>query len=131
MKDGKTHLLKLHYGFVSFGSLALLLASLAAPQLNCWAAACFPAPAGMVGWWPGDGDADDIVSANNGSLQGGASASAVGVASSAFSFDGTNGYVQIADSPLFHLTNLTLEAWVRFNSLDSAGSVGSPAGEQY
>src|SRR5207237_8398630 len=57
--------------------------------------------------------------------------SAVGVAGSAFNFDGTNGYVQIADSPLFHLTNLTLEAWVRFNSLDSAGSGGSPAGEQY
>jgi len=35
-------------------------------------AACFPVPAGVVGWWPGDGDASDIVSTNDGTLQGGA-----------------------------------------------------------
>src|SRR5947208_1422116 len=95
------------------------------------AAGCFPVPAGIVGWWPGDGDANDIAGANNGTLQGGASAGTAGVVGSAFDFDGTSAYVRINDSPAFHLSNLTIEAWVRFRSLDSAGSGGSPAGEQY
>ena len=38
---------------------------------------------------------------------------------------------QIPDSPVFHPTNLTVEYWVRFASLDSAGSGGSPPGDQY
>ena len=39
--------------------------------------------------------------------------------------------VQIPDSAALRPTNLTIEAWVRFSSLDSAGSGGSPAGDQY
>src|SRR5205823_271937 len=44
---------------------------------------------------------------------------------------GTNGYIQIEDSPAFHPTNFTIEAWVRFSFLDSLSVGGSPAGEQY
>jgi hypothetical protein len=48
----------------------------------------------------------------------------------AFSFDGTNSYVQVPDAPALRPTNFTIEVWVRFSGLDSAGS-GSPAGDQY
>jgi len=92
---------------------------------------CVPAPAGLTGWWPGDGNAKDIGGTNNGTLQGGATASVTGLVNSAFSFDGTNGYVSIPDSPVFHPTNLTVEYWVRFTSLDSQGSGGSLPGDQY
>ncbi len=95
------------------------------------AAGCLPAPAGLVGWWAGDGNANDRVGGNNGTLQGGATASAGGQVGQAFSFDGSNGYVQIPDSPSLRPTTLTIEAWVRFSSLDSVGSGGSPAGDQY
>src|SRR5689334_16500925 len=71
-------------------------------------AACFPVPSGVVGWWPGEGDVTDIVSTNDGSLQGGATANSIGMVGSAFSFDGTNGYVQIPDSAVFHPSNLTI-----------------------
>jgi hypothetical protein len=84
-----------------------------------------------VGWWPGDGSANDIASTNNGTLEGGATANAAGVVGEAFHFDGTNGYVQIPDSPVFHPTNLTVEYWVKFASLDSQGSGASPAGDQF
>jgi len=52
-----------------------------------------------VGWWPGDGNANDLAGTNQGTLKGGATAVAMGEVGRAFSFDGTNGYVQIADSP--------------------------------
>ena len=102
---------------------------LAAQSLD--AADCAVGSADLVGWWPGDGNARDIAGTNNGTLQGSASATTGGVVGSAFNFDGTNAYVQIPDSAAFHPTNLTIECWVRFASLDSAGSGGSPAGDQY
>jgi hypothetical protein len=94
-------------------------------------AACFAPPSGMISWWPGQGNANDFISTNNGVLQGGATASATGEVGTAFSMDGTSGYVQIPDASAFHLANLTIEAWVKFTSLTSVGSGGSPAGQQY
>src|SRR6266404_3883546 len=95
------------------------------------AASCSPVVTNVAGWWPGDGNATDIVGTNSGTLAGGATASASGFIGSGFSFDGTNGDVQFPDSAVFHPANLTIEAWVRFSSLDSAGSGGSPPGDQY
>jgi len=92
---------------------------------------CLPPPAALVGWWPGDGDANDIAGANNGALAGGATAGAAGMVGSAFSFNGLSSYVQIPDSPSLHPTNLTIETWVRFDALDTPGLGGSPAGDQY
>src|SRR5262249_42151821 len=45
---------------------------------------CFPAPAGLIGWWPGEGSANDIAGANNGTLSGGANAAAGGEVGLAF-----------------------------------------------
>jgi hypothetical protein len=91
---------------------------------------CVSAPAGIVGWWPGMGNANDIAGTNNGSLQGGATATATGLAGMAFSFDGTNGLVQIPDSPALRQANLTIETWVLFSALNSWVS-GAPSGDQY
>ena len=48
---------------------------------------CVAAPSGMVSWWPGDGNADDIVDGSPGTLQGGATF-APGMVGQAFSFPG-------------------------------------------
>src|SRR5436189_5163060 len=93
------------------------------------AADCSPAPTGLVSWWSGDGDAKDIAGGNNGSLQGGGTTSSAGLVGQAFSFDGTNGFVEVPDAASLRPTNLTVEAWVRFSSLDSAGN--SSSGDQY
>jgi Leucine-rich repeat (LRR) protein len=93
------------------------------------AASCSPTQSGLVGWWPGDGNANNVLGTNNGTLQGGATVDAVGVVGSAFNFDGTNNYVQVPDSAILKPTNLTVEAWVRFTGLESAGN--APAGVQY
>ena len=96
------------------------------PPTSVVAMVTSPVPAGLVGWWPGDGSANDLAGTNNGTLMGGATASAAGVVGSAFTFDGTNGYVQIPNAPALKPTNLTIECWVLFTDLDSAGSGGSP-----
>jgi hypothetical protein len=90
---------------------------------------CLVPPSGLVGWWAGDGNASDMAGTNQGVLKGGATANAAGMVGSAFSFDGTNGYVQMADSPSLKPTNLTIEAWVRFDSLDASGN--AQPGHQY
>lgn len=92
-------------------------------------AECLAPPAGMVGWWPGDGHGRDIVGTNQASLMGNTSSNAPGVVGQCFKFDGTNGYVQIPDSPDLRPTNLTVECWVKFDGLDSAGN--SSVGAQY
>jgi internalin A len=108
----------------------LFLAIDVAPVLSVLGADCTVAPTGLIGWWPGDGDARDIAGTNDGILQGGASAESPAVVGSGFSFDGTNAYVEVTDSPLLHPALLTVEAWVRFDSLDSPSDISS-TGQQY
>lgn len=120
-----------HLALRYLGLAIVFLMGAAAPFGADAATSCFSAPPGLVGWWPGDGSAADIASTNNGTLQGGATANATGIVGPAFSFDGTNGFVQIPNAASLQPTNLTIEAWVRFSSLDSPPVGGSPAGNQY
>ncbi|MBI3949375.1 MAG: HYR domain-containing protein [Acidobacteria bacterium] len=87
---------------------------------------CVPPPPDMVSWWPGDGNANNIIAPSiNGTLQNGA-VFATGKVDRAFSFDGVNDYVQAPDSDVltFGTSNFTIDLWANFNSVRS-GSVGS------
>src|SRR4051794_1148994 len=95
--------------------LALVLLLGIASPFRADAASCFSAPAGLVGWWPGEGSAANLAGTNQGTLQGGATASAAGMVGSAFGLDGTNAFVQVASSSVLQPTNLTIEAWVLFS----------------
>jgi hypothetical protein len=90
---------------------------------------CYPAPDGLISWWPGDGNANDIASTNDGTLEAGATADTPGIDGLAFLFDGTD-YVSIPDAPALHPTNLTIEAWVRCDLLDTPSENSYP-GQQY
>ena len=89
-----------------------------------------PAAPGLVGWWPGESNAVDIIGTNNGTLNGGAGYTN-GEVGTAFNLNGSSAFVSIPDAPELRPATLTIEAWVLFNSLDSTGSGGSPAGQQY
>jgi hypothetical protein len=79
---------------------------------------CVTTPSGLIGWWKADGNALDAIGRNDGVLQNISFGS--GVVGQAFACDPEN-YpsftytgVQIADQPLFALTNsLSIEAWIR------------------
>ena len=75
----------------------------------------------MVGWYPGDGNANDISStANNGTLQGGATF-APGMVAQAFSLNGSDAYVQAPANAAQDPTMAgSQDAWVFFNQLPSA-----------
>jgi hypothetical protein len=80
--------------------------------------------AGLVSWWTADNTAADAVGTNDGSLVSGATY-ATGHIGQAFSFDGINDRVQVADSESLKLTrSLTIEAWVRADS--SSPMAGGP-----
>ncbi len=95
---------------------------------------CDGPPSGLVGWWQAESNALDSAGTDNGIVTNGVSYTA-GKLGTAFNFDGTNGFIQILDAPDLDPTNLTIEAWVRFSSLNSQryGSYGGgpPAGEQF
>src|SRR5437867_10003102 len=61
------------------------------------APSCVAPPSGMVSWWPGDGNADDIQGGNNGTLQGGATFG-TGEVGQGFSLNGTSAYVSVPDN---------------------------------
>jgi hypothetical protein len=80
------------------------------------AAVCLDPPSGMVSWWPGDGDASDIIGPNEGNLQNG-TAFAPGKVDQAFSFDGVDDVVGASGTGIDDLQQLTIDAWVMHNSL--------------
>jgi concanavalin A-like lectin/glucanase superfamily protein len=93
---------------LAFAMMVIGSPALAAPP----GPVCVLPPAGMVSWWPGDGNASDIQGANDGTLQGTATF-APGKVGQAFSFDGVDGFVSVADSPGLDPTGaLTIDAWV-------------------
>jgi hypothetical protein len=74
-------------------------------------AVCVQPPSGMVAWWPGDGNANDIRGGNNGTLQGGATF-AVGEVGQAFSLNGSSAYVSVPNSSSLDVGQITADAWV-------------------
>ena len=81
------------------------------------APSCVPPPSGMVAWWPGDGNTNDIAGGNNGTIVGGVSY-APGKVNQAFSLDGTTGYVQVPDSSSLKVTGqITIAAWINPSAL--------------
>jgi hypothetical protein len=84
--------------------LFLCCCPLAQPQT------CTPAPSGIVGWWPGDGNANDIIGGNNGTLVGTVSF-VPGEVGQAFGFD-LSGAVEIPPKADLDPQQVSVAAWV-------------------
>jgi hypothetical protein len=83
---------------------------------------CVNAPSGLIAWWPGDGNALDIVGGNNGTLMGGVTFTN-GEVGQAFSFVGANEAVLIPYFPgsdLGAMPSWTIEAWVNPASFNNS-----------
>jgi len=88
---------------------------------------CATAPAGMVAWYPGEANANDIIGdpANNGAQIGGLLYSA-GKVGNAFNMFTNNSFVQVPASTGLNVgsgAGITLDAWINPNSTASAGPI--------
>ncbi|MCX6619389.1 MAG: LamG domain-containing protein, partial [Acidobacteria bacterium] len=93
--------------------------------------ACTPPPSGLVGWWPGDGNAWDLAAGNNGTPFNGADFAA-GVVGQGFSLSGVSQYLDVGNPAALRVSagDFTVDTWVKFNSLTHPpGSVTGPAGD--
>jgi len=98
-------------GFISVTTLSGTASSPGALSLS-GVPACLAAPDGLVGWWSGEGSADDLVGTNQGNLMEGADF-APGMVGQAFNLDGEEDYVQIPTSSSLSITGaITVEGWI-------------------
>ena len=78
-----------------------------------------PLPQGAIAWWPGGGDADDIVGGYNGTYYDGTYAA--GEVGQAFNMNATNGYVEVPDDDVWAFGgDFTIEFWASFSAYPSA-----------
>ena len=81
--------------------------------------ACNVSPTGVVAWWKGEGNADDLLSANDGQPQGDV-AFEVGKIGNAFHLDGMGGHVMVPASASLAVRSFTMEAWINPQTIDAA-----------
>jgi len=87
------------------------------------AAGCASTPAGVIGWWPGNGDASDIIGTNNGTFFN--AQFDTGEVGQAFNLDGT-GNILIPASPTLDVgqgNGITIEAWINPSDLSSGAPI--------
>jgi len=74
---------------------------------------------GIIGWWPGNGNGNDIVGGNDGTLLNHTSY-APGMVGQSFSFDGVDDYILVSDNPSLNITgDVTVGLWAKRDKLDS------------
>jgi len=109
-----------HYGMSNEGNHALQLAYCPQPS------------SGLAGWWPGEGNAQDIIGGNNGTLQNGATF-AVGKVGQAFRFTADNDRVELGNPKNLQLSggDFSVDAWVNYDlaDLSTDGAIVSKMGD--
>jgi len=96
----------------SFGSIAVLVLLIGGVAIPAGAAssACIAPPSGLVSWWPGDSNNNDLTGANNPNAASGVSLVPAEVLDGFML--GTNGYLEVAPSASLANQNFTWAAWV-------------------
>ncbi len=81
---------------------------------------CAPPPAGVVSWWAGDGNPEDLYDLNDLTAQNGATF-APGKVNQALSLDGVDDYFTVADNASLNpgLSDFTFEFWVNTTNTTS------------
>lgn len=80
---------------------------------------CVTPPAGLTGWWQGEGNGIDSVGGNN--MAPADISFVAGEVGQAFGLNGTNQWVNCGNTTTgnFGTNDFTIEFWVKFNSLDN------------
>ncbi|MBU1015760.1 DUF4215 domain-containing protein, partial [Patescibacteria group bacterium] len=84
---------------------------------------CTTLPSGLVSWWPGDGNPEDIIDSNLGYLTNGAAPTGNGEVSQAFNFDGIDDYFAVPNNSNLNIAqSWFFDAWVYPRAYPAAGN---------
>jgi serine/threonine protein kinase len=98
----------------------LALSTFEAYTAPCPGSTCVSAPQGLIGWWPGDGSANDIARASHGAIQGAVTFGA-GRVDQAFNFNGSSFVTTGNPAPLnLSGSEVTIAGWINPRLNDSA-----------
>ena len=92
---------------------------------------CAQPPTEMIGWWQGNGNANDIIGLNHGSLENGATFGN-GMVGQGFVLDGTNDYVRVpaATGLDVGLSNgFSVDAWIKPTNINNPGPLVEWSGD--
>src|SRR5262245_42814874 len=99
---------------------------------------CVAPPQGMVGWWPGDGNPNDVSGDNNTGAFEGTQAYGTGEVNQAFNLNGTDADVKIPASPSLDVgagSGFTLDLWFKPADLGERPLLewnnGQPSGQPF
>jgi Concanavalin A-like lectin/glucanases superfamily/Thrombospondin type 3 repeat len=88
-------------------------------------AQCVPPPTDMLSWWRAESDALDSIGHKDGTLINGATF-APGLVGQAFSLDGADDYIELADDPVWTLgSQFSIELWVNLDVVN-VGTIDYP-----
>ena len=87
---------------------------------NAASCECAPPGAGLVGWWPGDGNAGDISGNRNGGTLNSGATFRPGLVKHAYRFDGVNDFVSGIGTPstfsfIQNAGVFTIDAWIKLD----------------
>jgi hypothetical protein len=102
------------YAVVVSNAIGSVLSSNALLTVSPAPTNCDPAPGGLVTWWPGEGNANDVIGTNNGVPMGGLTYTN-GEVGQAFQLDGSSGYVDVPASGSLNVgaqNGFTVEGWI-------------------
>ncbi len=89
---------------------------------------CVPPPGGLIGWWPGDGDVNDLVSGSTGNPLNGAGF-APGKARQGFSLDGVDDYIDFGGGQGdFGTNDFSITFWIRSSASRQEAIVSKRSG---
>lgn len=100
---------------VGFGPNPVITDDISAKVAAKRSTACITPPAGMVSWWPGDGNNSDIIGTNNGITEGNLTYSSAKVLQG-FNFDGTTADIRIPASTSLDVGArgpMTIDMWIK------------------
>jgi sugar lactone lactonase YvrE len=80
---------------------------------------CVTPASGLVSWWPLEGNANDIVDGNTGTVVGTGGQFVPGEVGLGFQSGGPGSLVQVNDAPNLTPAQFTLDVWVKINAINS------------
>jgi hypothetical protein len=97
---------------------SLVLFTLCSSPSFAAAQTCVQPPSGITGWWPGDGNSDDIVGGRTAVLRDNATFGP-GLVDQGFILDGIGDFVDVPHDPALNVGtgDFTVDFWVNFNNL--------------